>query len=53
MIIQVHDELVLEVPEAQLKKAEKICREQMVDAADLSVALAVDVKSGCNWGLRD
>lgn len=49
MIMQVHDELVFEVKESQLKKAEKVIRECMVGAADLNVPLVVDVGIGSNW----
>ena len=49
MIMQVHDELVFEVKESQLKKAEKIIKECMVGAAELSVPLVVDVGIGTNW----
>ena len=49
MIMQVHDELVFEVKDSQLKKAEKIIKDCMVGAADLSVPLVVDVGIGTNW----
>ena len=49
MIMQVHDELVLEVPENELEEVEAGVREHMVDAADLSVPLLVDIGVGANW----
>ena len=49
MIMQVHDELVLEVPENELEEVEAGVREHMVNAADLSVLLVVDIGMGANW----
>ena len=49
MIMQVHDELVLEVPENELEEVEAGVREHMVNAADLSVPLVVDIGVGANW----
>ncbi len=49
MILQVHDELVIQAPERDAKRASEIVREAMEDAFQLSVPLRVDVKSGKNW----
>ena len=49
MIMQVHDELVLEVPESELDEVKAGIREHMVSAADLSVPLEVDIGVGANW----
>lgn len=49
MIMQVHDELVLEVPEAELNKVIEGLRAQMAGAAKLEVPLIVDVGVGDNW----
>ena len=49
MIMQVHDELVFEVPEAQRLVAEKAIRERMESAVQLAVPLVVDVGAGRNW----
>ena len=49
MIMQVHDELVLEVPENELEAVRAGVREHMVNAADLSVPLEVDLGVGSNW----
>jgi len=49
MIMQVHDELVFEVPTAQLSEAQKTIENYMVDAAELSVPLEVGIGSGLNW----
>ena len=49
MIMQVHDELVFEVPVAELDAVVAGVRECMTGAARLSVPLVVDVGSGGNW----
>ena len=49
MIMQVHDELVFEVPLALRQIAEQAIRERMESAADLSVPLVVDIGVGGNW----
>ena len=48
-MLQVHDELVLEVPEAELEQVSTLVREEMEGAADLAVPLLVDVGVGKNW----
>ena len=49
MIMQVHDELVFEIPTEQLDRAKKIIEGFMVQAADLSVPLEVGIGTGLNW----
>jgi len=49
LLMQVHDELVLEVPEAELDQVKEGVRGLMQDAAKLEVALVVDVGVGDNW----
>lgn len=49
MIMQVHDELVLEVEKDRLSEVRQKIQELMVNAADLAVDLEVDVGSGPNW----
>jgi len=49
MLLQVHDELVLEVPEAELEPAREMVRECMEGAAELRVPLKVDFGWGDNW----
>ena len=44
-----HDELVLEVPEAELALVQEKVRELMQGAGKLDVALVVDVGVGENW----
>jgi DNA polymerase-1 len=49
LILQVHDELVLEVPPAEECLVAALVREVMERAHPLSVPLVVDVRSGANW----
>lgn len=49
MIMQVHDELVFEVPEEELEKAISTIRNRMESVMDLSVPLKVSIDSGKNW----
>jgi DNA polymerase-1 len=49
LIMQVHDELVLEVPEDELALVTERVRELMQNVAALDVALVVDVGAGNNW----
>jgi DNA polymerase-1 len=49
MIMQVHDELVFELPEDLVEVARTKIRGLMSSAADLSVPLLVDVGAGANW----
>jgi DNA polymerase-1 len=49
MLLQVHDELVLEVPAAELDAVAAVVKHEMEHAAELSVPLLVDVGWGANW----
>jgi DNA polymerase-1 len=49
MLLQIHDELIFEVPRAQLHAAAHLVRGEMERAAQLSVPLEVTLKSGANW----
>ena len=49
LLLQVHDELVLETPEGEVEAVVPVLREAMSGAADLVVPLVVDVKVGSNW----
>ena len=49
MVLQVHDELVLEVAPGELDRVEALVREQMASAADLKVPLDVTVGVGPDW----
>ena len=50
MIIQVHDELIFEVPKEELKKSTEIIITHMQSAMKLKVPIFVDAKIGPNWG---
>jgi DNA polymerase I len=49
MVLQVHDELVFDVPEAELATVESLVRQEMEGAIPLSVPLVVDIGTGKNW----
>ena len=49
MIMQVHDELVFEVPEAELDELRSMVRTEMEGVIQLEVPLLVDISSGANW----
>lgn len=49
MVLQVHDELILEVAPGEREAAERILREEMGGAADLDVPLEVQVGAGRSW----
>ena len=50
MILQVHDELVLEVPEEEVDRALALVKEVMSSAYPLDVPLKVDAGVGQHWG---
>ena len=50
MLLQVHDELVFEVPEAEMKEMEQLVSQIMSTSVELSIPLMVDINSGRNWG---
>lgn len=49
MLLQVHDELVFEVPESDLEKVSSFVSKAMSNVVKLSVPLTVDVAMGHNW----
>jgi len=49
MIMQVHDELVFEVPEAELEQMKELVNREMSQAVALQVPLKVDINYGNNW----
>jgi len=49
LILQVHDELIVEAPVNEMFEVEKLLKEEMEAAATLSVPLLADVKSGKTW----
>ena len=50
LILQVHDELIVEAPEREAAGSERILKEAMEGVAKLSVPLTVSVSRGKNWG---
>ncbi|WP_440322571.1 DNA polymerase I [Laedolimicola sp.] len=49
LLLQVHDELLLEASTEELDAVEQILSEEMEGAAELSVPLEIDMKQGKNW----
>lgn len=49
LILQVHDELLIETATEELEEVRELLKEEMMHAADLRVRLEVDVHSGSNW----
>ena len=49
LILQVHDELLIETVKEEAEQVEQILREEMVHAADLAVTLEVDLHTGDDW----
>ena len=50
MLLQVHDELVLECPKDELDKTAKVVKETMADAYPLDIPLSTEARYGANWG---
>ena len=49
-LLQVHDELVLEVPEAELAATARLVRRVMEGAYQLAIPLSTEARWGKNWG---
>ena len=49
ILLQIHDELLLEAPIEEAGKAAAVLKEEMMAAAELLVPLSVEVKTGDNW----
>ena len=49
IILQVHDEIILEAKQEEADKAARILKEEMEHAAQLKVPLKVDVNTGDTW----
>ncbi|PPR09198.1 MAG: DNA polymerase I [Alphaproteobacteria bacterium MarineAlpha11_Bin1] len=49
MLLQVHDELIFEVPEEEINETATTVSKTMEDAAHLSVPLVIDIGTGLNW----
>jgi DNA polymerase-1 len=50
MIVQVHDELIFEVPADELEEVQGLVLDVMPTALDLAVPLDVELKTGASWG---
>ena len=49
ILLQIHDELLIEAPAEEAEAVAKLLKTEMMAAADLSVPLSVEVKTGDNW----
>jgi len=49
LVLQVHDELIVESPKSKAEQAAKVLKEEMEGAFELRVPLLCEVKSGRNW----
>ncbi len=49
LILQVHDELIIDTPEDEQEQVMALIREEMEDAAELAVPLTVDAHAGKSW----
>lgn len=49
IVLQVHDELIIEVPPTSLEEVARLVKKCMEEAINLSVPLKVDIKAGSNW----
>ncbi len=50
LILQVHDELIVEAPEAEARQVQALVQEEMEAAVSLAVPMEVDAKTGKDWG---
>ena len=50
MLLQVHDELVLECPKKEVEKTAKVVQETMADAYPMSIPLETEARAGASWG---
>jgi DNA polymerase-1 len=50
MLLQIHDELLFEVPEEEAEKMKSLVGELMPRAVELRVPVKIDIKLGRNWG---
>ena len=49
MILQVHDELVFEVPVSEIEQVSRLVKENMENAMELNVPIKVEIGTGNNW----
>ncbi|MBN2553579.1 MAG: DNA polymerase I [Spirochaetales bacterium] len=50
LLLQVHDELIFEVPSAEIEQAQALVKQKMEEAVELSVPLRVSLEAGPTWG---
>jgi DNA polymerase-1 len=50
MLLQIHDELLFEVPDEELEEMKSLVAELMPRAIELCVPVKIDIKLGRNWG---
>jgi DNA polymerase-1 len=50
MLLQVHDELVLEVPKKEIEQTAKVVQETMANAYPMSIPLETEARAGISWG---
>ena len=50
LILQVHDELIIEAPEAEAQQVRELVQAEMESAVSLAVPMEVDAKIGKDWG---
>jgi DNA polymerase-1 len=50
MLLQIHDELLFEVPEEEVEEMKSLVGELMPCAVELCVPVKIDIKLGRNWG---
>lgn len=53
LILQVHDELVLEVPDGDVREISNLVKSNMEQAVSLKVPILVEMKMGANWGAME
>ena len=49
LILQIHDELLIETHKDEIDEVKQILETEMVHACDLAVPLIAEVKQGINW----
>ena len=49
MVLQIHDELLLEVPENEIERLQLLLKEEMENPVQLSVPLTIECSYGKNW----
>ncbi len=51
MILQIHDELLFEVPENEVEIVEKLIKYEMENVVKLSIPLTIELGKGANWAV--